>query len=406
MGKSIHFTGQPIFNQLLFLIPRSVVKRLARHHNADRYSKTFKSYDHLVTMLFSTFHRCTSLREVITGMQAHSSRLRHLGIKNSPRRSTLSDANRRRPAAFFEDLYHHLYNIHYNTLPDSLKGKKAFERLFIIDSTTISLFSQALHGAGNYNTNGKKKGGIKAHMLVRAKDDIPCFVRLTEGKQNDLKFLPFVNLPRHSIVVMDKAYRNYAQMIRWTESNITWITRINQKAAYRILEKKILSPEQRKSGIKKDLLIELGSLQLKRIHPFQKLRLIIFYDKESKKHYEFLTNDFRSNATTIAGLYKKRWQIELLFKRIKQNFYLHQFLGDSENAIRIQLWCTLIADLLIKIIKDKTDKKRKWSMANLTGLIRLHLSTYINLKAFITNPQKALLNYKETTSPQLKLFIT
>jgi len=122
--------------------------------------------------------------------------------------------------------------------------------------------------------------------------------------------------------------------------------------------------------------------------------------------YEFITNDFKSSPVTVTELYKKRWQIELLFKRIKQNFNLHDFLGDSENAIRIQLWCTFIADLLIKIIKDKTAKKKQWSMANLAGLIRLHLSTYIDLRAFLANPEKALLGYQEPNETQLNLFKT
>ena len=407
MGKSIHFTGQPIFNQLLFLIPRSTIKRLVRYHRGDRYTKKFKTYDHLVTMLFSVFHRCTSLREVITGMQAGSSRLHHLGVLNSPRRSTLADANRRRPVGFFEDLYHELYKYHYNFLPDSLKGKKAFERLFIIDSTTITLFSEALLGAGNYKSNGKKKGGIKAHLLIRAKDDIPCFVRLTEGKQGDQRFLPFIHLPQRSIVVMDRGYRNYSQLIKWTQQRVTWITRPNVRTVYKIIQKNTVSKEHRTSGIRKDCLVDLGNYLTKHINPLQKARLVTFYDKESKNLYDFITNDFRSSPITIADLYKKRWQIEILFKRIKQNFYLHEFLGDNENAVRIQLWCTLIADLLLKIVKDKTDKKRKWSMSNLAGLVRLHLSTYINLYAFLSNPEKALINYKDPTAQQqLKLFIT
>ena len=108
---------------------------------------------------------------------------------------------------------------------------------------------------------------------------------------------------------------------------------------------------------------------------------------------------------TIADIYKKRWQIELFFKRIKQNFQLHYFLGDNENAIRIQLWSALITDLLIKIIKDKADKARKWSMANLSSLIRLHLGTYIHLRTFLANPEKALLNYKDPLhQQQLSLF--
>lgn len=407
MVKTTHFTGQPIFNQLLLLIPRSLIRRLSRQYQADHYCKKFKSYDHLVTMLFGIFHQCSSLRELITGMQACCMRLKHLGLINTPRRSTLADANQRRPAVFFEDLYHELYHFHYKRLPDSLKGKKVLDRLFIIDSTTISLFSTVMAGTGNYGLNGKKKGGIKAHMLVQARQNVPCFVRLTEAKQHDQNFLPLLHLPERSIIVMDRAYRNYAQLRTWTQQKITWITRANIKTHYKITDSKPLTGQQRKAGVRKDYIIELGNPLTKRLNPIQKARLVIFYDRENKTWYEFITNDFRLAPLTIADLYKKRWQIELLFKRIKQNFNIHDFLGDNENAIRIQLWCTLIADLLIKIVKDKTAKKRKWSMANLAGLIKLHLGTYINLYNFLTNPEKALLNYQPPNyNQQLQLFIT
>lgn len=406
MGKPKHFTGQPIFNQLLFLIPKSVINKLARRHSADRYCKKFRSYDHLVTMLFSTFHQCSSLRELITGMQACNNRLRHLGLMHTPRRTTLADANSRRPVGFFEDLYHELYRLHYGGLPDSLKGKSKLDRLFIIDATTVSLFSTVMAGAGSYGLNGKKKGGIKAHLLVRAKDNVPCFVRLTEGKQNDRKFLPFVNLPKGSIVVMDRGYNNYQRLINWTKQKVTWITRPDARAVYRIIQHRPLNDKQRAAGIVEDRSIELGNPLTSQRVALQTVRMIIFYDHLTQQLYEFITNDFKSAALTITELYKRRWQIELLFKRIKQNFNLHDFLGDSENAIRIQLWCTFIADLLIKMVKDKIAPKRTWSMANLSGLIRLHLSTYINLKHFLCHPEKALLGYTDPIEHQLLLFKT
>ena len=405
MLKNNLFTGQPIFNQILSLIPRSMVRRLARENNTDYYCKSFRSYDHLVTMLYCIFHQCSSLREVITGMQASASRLIHLGVTATPRRSTLSDANKRRTAIFFEQLYHHIYHRYYGGFPDSLKGKCLLDRLFIIDSTIISLFSTVMKSTGSYGCNGKKKGGIKAHVLVRAKHNLPCFVRLTEGKEGDSNILPLIDLPAGSIIVMDKGYRNYQQFIKWTQKQITWVSRIHGRTAYRQSGTRRLDKDQRRQGVQQDCVIELGNRRTAYINPIQTVRLVTFYDKPNKRTLQFITNNFTLSASTIADIYKRRWQIELLFKRIKQNFQLHYFLGDNENAIRIQLWCALIADLLIKIVKDKTDRKRKWSMANLTGLIRLHLGTYINLMAFLTNPEKALLNYQDPAKEmQLSLF--
>lgn len=405
MGKSTFFTGQPIFNQILSLIPRSLVTQISKKYQGDRYCKKFRSYDHLVTMLYCTFHQCSSLREVITGMQASVLRLFHLGLTATPRRSTLGDANLRRPADFFQDLYHELYHRHYGHLPDSLKGKKLIDKIYIIDSTTVSFFSSIMQSTGSYGLTGKKKGGIKAHVLVRAKDNVPGFVRLTKGKVNDKTFMSSITLPKGSIVVMDKAYVNYKQFQDWTNKEVSWVTRLNAVAVYELVTERELSTAQINQGVESDYEIALGNPKTKSINPIQRVRLITYRDPVSKKQFKFLTNNFTYCAATIANIYRKRWQIELLFKRIKQNFQLHSFLGDNENAIRIQLWCTLIADLLLKVIKDQVDKKKKWSMSNLAGLVRLHLGTYINLYAFLAAPEKALLNYQDPIdNRQLSMF--
>lgn len=379
--------------------------RLSRKYQSDRYCKRFNTYDHLVSMLYATLHQCNSIREVITGMQACESRLTHFGLGHTPRRSTLADANKRRTAALFEDLYHNIYEHHYGSLPDSYKEVKPADRLFIVDSTIVSMFSSVMKSTGSYGANGKKKGGVKAHVLLRTKDYLPCFVQLTEGKKSDAGFMPFIQLPEGSIIVMDKGYRNFQQFQAWDKQKISWISRLNPRYVYRVTERLPLTEEQSSEGIISDEIIELGNPKTKHINAIQKARLVTFFDAKKKRTLEFITNNKAFDPLTIAQLYKKRWQIELFFKRIKQNFQMHAFLGDNENAIRIQLWCTLIADLLIKIVKDKADKAKRWSMANLSSLIRLHLSTYINLFKFLANPEKALLNYTHPIdSIQLQLF--
>lgn len=339
-------------------------------------------------------------------MQVCSNRLTHLGLKYTPRRSTLSDANRRRTGDLFQDLYHQLYHHYYGSLPDSLKAKKVLDRLFIIDSSIITLFTNVLQGTGCADRNGQRKGGIKAHMMVQAKNDAPCFVRLTAAKQGDATFLPLLQLPAGSIVVMDKGYRNFGQFIKWTKEKVTWVTRLHERTAYRLIEQKRVTDKDQIAGVLEDCIIEMGSLDLKHINPIQTCRLISFYDPQNDRTFQFITNSFKLSAGCIADIYKKRWQIELMFKRIKQNFQLRLFLGDNENAIRIQLWCALIADLLLKIVKDKIDKRRRWSMANLAGFIRLHLNTYIHLNRFLSNPEKALLNYQTHPPDQFSLFET
>lgn len=409
MIKNTFFTGQPIFTQLLSLIPRSMVHRLNSEYHCDRYCKKFGTYDHLVSMLFSTFHHCSSLRELITGLQANVHRLRHLGLKYTPRRSTLADANSKRTADFFGALFHHLYQYHYQSLPDSRANKSILNRLFIVDSTTISLFSSVLAGMGSYGNNGKKKGGIKAHMLVRAKDQLPCFVHLSAAKENDKIFLPMLALPKGSIVVMDRGYNSYKPLINWTRQKVMWVTRLHPRSVWSVQQELPVTKKQQQQGVLQDAIITLGNPRTAHINPVQTIRLVRYFDKETNREFSFISNHLTINALTIAGIYKQRWDIELLFKRIKQSFNLQNFLGDNENAIKIQVWCGLIADLLIKIVKDKTDKvrKRKWSFANLAGLIRQHLTTYIDLYAFLIQPEKALLQYSKAPPVyQLQLYKT
>jgi hypothetical protein len=409
MPKSTFFTGQPILNQLLSLIPRTLVSQLALRHKANRYCKKFKAFDHLVSMLFCGFHQCTSLRELITGLQANSHRLNHLGLLHTPRRSTLADANKRRPALFFEDLFHALYKLHFGHLPDSRIKGELEDKLFIIDSTTITLFCDVLKGAGTFGLNGKKKGGLKAHVLTRAKDQVPCFVRLGPSAQSDRIFMPMIELPRGSVICMDKAYVNYKVMRSWTEKDITWVTLFTPTLKYEILEEKTISQYQEKMGVRSDAVILLGNPKTKSRNPLQKARLVRYYDEVEQREFIFLSNNLKYSPLTIADIYKQRWDIETLFKRVKQNFQFHNFLGDNENAIKIQMWCTLIADLLINIVKHRVDKlrKAKWAFSNIAGLIRQHLTTYIDLIKFLTNPERAIMNYsQEVNEYQMSLFKT
>ncbi|HET9432552.1 MAG TPA: IS4 family transposase [Chitinophagaceae bacterium] len=409
MGKSTFFTGQPVLNQLIHLIPRQLVNQLSQEYKSDHYYKKFRAFDHLVTMLYCGFYRCSSLRELVTGLQANSYRLFHLGLKYTPRRSTLADANKKRSSDFFEALFHKLYRHHYGILPDSLKGSRLRDKLFVVDSTTISTFCEVMKGAGNYGLNGKKKGGVKAHTLMRMNDQVPCFIYLTEAKKNDRTIMPILQLPANSVLVMDKGYLSLKVMDQWTKEKISWVTRLYEGAVYELAEKRAVGAQQRSQGVRSDLRVILGNPRTEKNAPLQTARIINFYDADKKRKFVFLTNNMQYSPLTIANIYKQRWSIENLFRRVKGNFQFHNFLGDNENAIRIQLWCTLIADLLISIVKAKVDRarKRKWAFANIAGLIRHHLTSYIDLFKFLINPERALIQYAhEITPTQLLLFRT
>lgn len=386
MNKSTFFTGQPILNQLLKFLPRDTIYRIALDNKADHYCKRFNTYEHLVTLLYAIFNKCHSLREVVTGMLAAEQRLSHLGVRYHPRRSTLSDANNRRSAKVFEDIYYSLFKKYAVFLSDSRNRK-----LYIFDSTTISLFQEILRTGGMNPASGKRKGGIKVHTLLRSDQDVPCMIRFSQAAASDSPYLRQVQLPEGSIIVFDRGYHDLSSFQQLTNNKITWVTRRRQPNRITILHHNTVKPTQK--GIISDQQVSVG---LKAGHII-KARLITYQNSESNECYQFLTNNMRMQPSTIAELYRKRWQIEMLFKRIKQNYPLRYFFGDTENAVQIQIWCAMIADFIVNLIK-KTIAKR-WSFSNLCAMIRLHLMTYIDLKAFLKAPEKALLQNLKHTKP-------
>jgi hypothetical protein len=399
MSKGTFFTGQPIFNQILKFVPRSMVNTVARELKADYYCKHFRTYEHLVTILYCIFNQCHSLREVTTGLLAWESRIHHLGVQIHPRRSTLADANKRRNPEVFEQIYLKLVQRYQSFLPDSRRRSGSKKDLYIFDSTTIALFQEILKGSGLANAEGKRKGGIKVHTLLHAGRDLPCMIRFSPGSANDTRFLKQVHLPHGSVVVFDKGYRDYTAYDQLDKKGVTWVTRNWHSSVYKVLETFSVPPEQRLQGIRRDRYIELGHGHRSKQVTKVKARLIEYIDPESKKKFEFICNNRRLHAATIAGYYRKRWQIETFFKRIKQNYPLQYFLGDNENAIKIQIWGALIADLLLKLIKRGA--RSKMSFSNMTSLVRLHLMTYMNLTEFLRAPEKSLLKRIRQTQQQL-----
>lgn len=398
MSKGIFFTGQPIFNQVLNFIPRNLVDASARTLKADRYCKHFGTYDHLVTMLYAVLNQCTSLREVTTGLLAWEARIAHLGLKYHPRRSTLADANKRRNPEVFEKIYYKLLERYGSFLPDSCRRSKK-NNLYIFDSTSIALFQEILKGSGLANANGKRKGGIKVHTLLRADQDVPCMIRYSEGAANDGRFLKEIKLAAGSVIVFDKGYRDYSTYNRFTKEAITWVTRYRAHSVYKVLQHDEVNSFQQQQGVLADKQIVLG-------HDYNKnqtkapCRMITYKDAATGKVFEFITNNRRLAPCTIANYYRQRWQIETFFKRIKQNYPLQYFLGDNPNAIKIQIWIALIADLIIKVIKKGTGTKMGFT--NIVGLIRMHMMTYTELRSFVKSPEKTLLAQLRNKLQQLR----
>ena len=388
VSKDTNFIGQPIFSQLLKFINKSKIDRIALKHNADRYTKKFTTYNHLVVMLYAIFEGVSSLREVVIGVLANSSKIIHLGLNSMPKRSTLSDANKRRSSKVFEDIYMKLYQENRRFLSDSRASKLNLKRLFMIDSTTISLFKAILKAVGRKPLNGKKKGGIKAHVMINAQENTPILVRYSSAARHDKNFLKHIDLAKGSIIVFDRAYNDYKQYARFTSDEIFFVTREKKSAVFQQGKVfKIL--DNTDSGVVKDEEIFLTYREDKKQLKLR-TRRITYYEEKSRKTLIFITNNFELDAETIAAIYKKRWQIETLFKQLKQNFPLKYFLGDNQNAIEIQIWVSMIANLLVTLIKNRI--KRKWAFSNLVSLIRMHLMNYINIYKFLEDPEKSWKN--------------
>jgi len=396
MNKSIHFSGQPTFCQLINLIPKEIIAKAVFQLGADRYYKKFNTHHHLISMLFACYGNCTSLREVVTGITALEGRLNSSGMKHFPARSTFSDANAKRSSEVFEKIYLALREHFQRLFPDSRYSK---ELLYIIDSSVITLFQEIFKGSGSSYADGRKKGGLKVHMAVPLYEDTPVVMHIGHGADNDLVFHKYLTLPSGSTAIFDRGYRSYAQFNLWTHMDIKWITRLNERSHFRMIERRAVDKKQKSFGVTKDRIVLLGYPQKKTEQV--KARIISYTDPKTKRQLTFLTNDLTSKPSKIAQLYAKRWNIELLFKRLKQNMPLQYFLGDNQNAIRIQIWCALIADLLLNAVRKQV--KRRWAFSSIVSLVRLHLFNYLNLFSFLEHPERTKISIDPPQRTQLIL---
>lgn len=367
-----------LFNQLLQHFPRTEFAALVKKHGAERAAKGFTSWTQFVAMLFCQLARADSLREICNGLACCLGRLVHLGIAKAPSRSTLSYANEHRPAALFEELFWvALARFRDQEALGGRKHKFRFKnKLLSLDSTTISLCLTLFPWA----QFRRAKGGVKAHVLLDHDDYLPAYVLLTEAKRSDVKLADSFTLNPGSIVAIDRGYTDYALFGRWTMAEIFFVTRMKDNAAFTV-EAELDVPQNR--NILADQIIRLTGVQAQIDCPGP-LRRVVVWDEENKREIVLLTNLMDFGATTIAAIYKERWQIELFFKALKQNLTVKSFVGTSENALRIQIWTALIALLLLKWLHHLS--KANWSLSNLASMLRLNLFTYRPLTQWLHNP--------------------
>lgn len=391
MGKSTHFFGQPIYGQLIKSLNRDKIVEMSRRNGGEKYIKSFDGYTHLLTMLFAVIMRFDSLREIEAAMTVEVRKLQHLGLKKVPRRSTLSDANARRSDRFFEEVYLDLYSRNKGKLSSDSRrngGEEWIRRLRIIDSTTISLFSNAIFkGVGRHPKTGRKKGGIKVHSVIHANEGVPCDVQFTSAATND-SFMLAPNYYQHEeIITMDRAYINYRKFEKLTEKGVVYVTKMKKNLTYETLVDCMEMNTDGKMEYREQVVV------FRRNDISHIARIITYVDiKKNRlpKLISLLTNDFDMSPETIVDIYRRRWQIESLFKQIKQNFPLRYFYGESANAIKIQIWVTLIANLLLSLLQSSLE--RSWSFSGLATMVRMVLMYYLNLYKFFNQPDADMKN--------------
>lgn len=408
MGKSIHFSGQPLYSQVIKLLDKSKILQTSRKYGGEHYVKRFDGWTHLVVMLYAVIMRFDSLREIMASIQAEARKLCHLGITTMPSRSTLSDANKRRPEIIFESIYRDLYTTYRNILSsDSRQNRDTawMKRLQIIDSTTITLFSNLLFkGVGRHPKTGKKKGGIKVHTVIHANEGVPSDIKFTSAATNDSFMLRPSVLNKGDIIAMDRAYIDYEKLETLTQREVMYVTKMKKNLRYNIIgdcmyQTKEGLMEVRIQNVTFSKMLKDGTILV------HHARIITYVDIKKHKQVSLLTNDMESEPNEIIEIYRKRWEIELLFKQIKQNFPLKYFYGESANAIKIQIWVTLIANLLLMVMKKGLT--RSWSFSGLATMMRITLMYYVDFYSLFNHPEKdweTLLDVNQKEDYQLSIF--
>ena len=379
--------GQPIYRQILNLIPKEIINRVVLEQRSDRYYKSYSTYDQLIALLFGVFERCDSAREVCDGMAALSGKLNYLGMDCAPAKSTFNDALNRRSEQVFEKIYFALLQYFSPFLSDSRKEGVSFKQFYAFDSTTIRLFSEVLKGVGRkLKGSGRQKGGLKVHMLTDVHADTAKFVKMSEARMHDKKFLQNLSLSAGCMTVFDKAYNWYLQFARWTEEGVFFVCRLKDNAKYEVQDV-IFEQElpDKQAGVMKVEHIHLDYKEDKQPKTLC-LRKVTYRDEKGRV-YQFITNNWDITAEEVALIYKYRWTIELVFKKIKQNFQLHFFYSESENGIKTQVWATLTAHLLLTVLMRKSKTAKAFS--TVAALIRIHFIAHLDLYWVIENGRRS-----------------
>jgi hypothetical protein len=367
-----------IFGQLLKLFPRKEFERAVKQHKAERHARGFTSWGQFMAMLFCQLGRAHSLREICGGLACCEGQLKHLGVPVAPKKSTLAYANEHRPWQLFQTVFEQMLS-ECQQLAARQGGRKKFRfknKLMSLDGSIIDM-SASLFDWAKYRST---KGAIKLHLLLDHDGYLPSFAVVSEGKTSEIKVARTLRFAPDTILVIDRGYTDYAWFRELTEQQVYFVTRMKQGAVYQV-EAELEVPQN--SNVVRDQFISFPRIQKEGEEPVL-FRRVEIWDAEKLQTLVFLSNQLHFGATTIAAIYKDRWQIELFFKALKQTLKVKTFVGTSANAVRTQVWTALIAMLVLKYLQMRASFS--WSLSTLAALLRQQLFFYRDLWSWLDEP--------------------
>jgi len=370
-----------IFSQVLRLFSRGEFEKAVKEHKAERHARGFTSWGQFMAMLFCQLGGAHSLREICGGLACCEGQLKHLGVPVAPKKSTLAYANGHRPWQLYQAVFEQTLG-KCRELVASQGGRKKFRfknKLMSLDGSIIDLSVSMFDWAKFRQT----KGAIKLHLLLDHDGYLPSFGVVTEGKTSEIKVARTLRFEPGTILAIDRGYIDYEWFRELTQEEVYFVTRMKEKAVYEVKEE-LEVPQDR--NVVRDQIIYFPRLAREGEEPVL-FRRVEIWDKDKQESIVFLTNLLGFGATTIAAIFKDRWQVELFFKALKQTLKVKTFVGTSANAVKTQVWTALIAMLVLKYLQLKS--KFSWSLSNLAALLRQQLFFYRDLYVWLDDPYQA-----------------
>ena len=393
--------NKPLIRQIIDLVPKDIFHSCVAKYQSNKGCSKYKAYDQFVAMSFGQLNKSITLSDISSGIGVSEIFIKDLGLSQSPARSTMSDGNKKRNWKVFEVLYYKLID-HYEKILSSTNHRKVIEeikdkRIKLIDSTIISVCLSMFDWA-KYRT---AKGGIKIHTCWDDTLMIPDVVNITNAKLHDSKGLDKLVFAKETIIVEDRAYFDFTLMLSRIKAQNIFVTRIKKNTLFEVIAETDLLEESSDNILKDEIIILISDKAKECGINKEKLRLLHVYKEDENKVIEIVTNQLEWKAETIADLYKKRWDIELFFKAIKQNLQIKSFLGTSENAVKSQIYIALICYLLLELLR-RTATKKAVAFSNFVEKIRFCLPYYLSINYLCNHISEGAKRVKRP--PPLKLF--